>query len=470
MSQPGREASAGTTDLESLRARIDAWLVKDEASGRFQIDRAAFTDADVFALEMKYIFERNWVFLAHESQVAKPNDFLTTFIGRQPVILSRDRSGNLHCMINACAHRGARVCREKSGSRRNFTCPFHGWTYDPAGRLLDVTDEAGGGYAPGFKREDYGLEHVARLETYRGFVFASLDPDVVSLEDYLAGAKTFIDLMVDQSIEGNLEVLPGATRYRYRGNWKLQVENGLDGYHIGTVHANYFMTVARRVDGTSKNETRAFDFGRWNQLEGGSFSFDNGHCVLWNDYANFQDRPNFEILEWLQRERGEERATWMNGRIRNLELFPNVFLMDQTSTQIRIIRPISVDETEVTTYCIAPVGESDRARALRIRQYEDFFNASGMATPDDLTEFNNCQVGFGGGAGRANDMSRGATRWVRGVSSHGDALGVDAIMSGTAVADEGLYVAIHDEWVSRMHTAIEREETERATAVPEMAK
>ena len=93
-----------------------------------------------------------------------------------------------------------------------------------------------------------------------------------------------------------------------------------------------------------------------------------------------------------------------------------------------------------------------------------------MATPDDLTEFNNCQVGFGGGAGRANDMSRGATRWVRGVSSHGDALGVDAIMSGTAVADEGLYVAIHDEWISRMHEAIAREETERADAVPEMAK
>ena len=78
--------SAAVAELESLRARIDAWLVKDEGSGRFQIDREAFTDADVFALELKYIFERNWVFIAHESQVAKPNDFLTTFIGRQPVI------------------------------------------------------------------------------------------------------------------------------------------------------------------------------------------------------------------------------------------------------------------------------------------------------------------------------------------------------------------------------------------------
>src|SRR3546814_7936827 len=74
--------------LESLRSRIDAWLVKDEGSGRFQIDREAFTDADVFALELKYIFERNWVFIAHESQVAKTNDFLTTFIVRQPVILT----------------------------------------------------------------------------------------------------------------------------------------------------------------------------------------------------------------------------------------------------------------------------------------------------------------------------------------------------------------------------------------------
>ncbi|MFD2429529.1 SRPBCC family protein [Sphingobium scionense] len=150
----------------------------------------------------------------------------------------------------------------------------------------------------------------------------------------------------------------------------------------------------------------------------------------------------------------------MNKRIRNLQLFPNVFLMDQTSTQIRIIQPISVDETEVTTYCIAPVGESASARALRIRQYEDFFNASGMATPDDLTEFNNCQAGFGAGEGRMNDMSRGATRWEKDAGQFGAGLAVDAVMSSPAVADEGLYVAIHDEWISRMNTAIDQETAE----------
>ncbi|MFD2400837.1 SRPBCC family protein [Novosphingobium soli] len=448
-------------DLQAIKRRLKSWLVKDQARGIFQIDRAAFTDAELFDIEMKYIFERNWIFLAHESQVAKPHDFLTTKIGRTPVIIiTRDRTGTVCGLVNACAHRGAKVCREKAGNKKNFMCPFHGWTYSSAGDLLDVTEEGAGGYAPGFDRADFGLPRIARLEIYRGFIFGSLSPDVLPLEEYLAGSKAFIDLLVDQSQQGEMEVLPGATRYRYRGNWKMQVENGLDGYHVGTVHANYFMTVMRRVEGASKNDTKAIDFSNFNRQDGGSFSFHNGHSVLWADYANFRDRPNFEALDWIEETHGEEKALWMNKRIRNLQLFPNVFLMDQTSTQIRIIQPISVDETEVTTYCIAPVGESASARALRIRQYEDFFNASGMATPDDLTEFNNCQAGFGAGEGRMNDMSRGATRWEKDAGQFGAGLAVDAVMSSPAVADEGLYVAIHDEWISRMNTAIDQETAE----------
>lgn len=444
-------------DLQALRVRMLSWLVKDQSRGIYQIDRAAFTDAEIYSLELKYVFERNWVFLAHESQLAKPHDFITTRIGRVPVLITRNRSGELCGMINACAHRGARVCREKAGNKKNFVCPFHGWTYSSAGDLLDVTEEEVGGYSAGFNRGDFGLPQLARLEIYRGFIFGSLSRDVLPLEDYLAGSKTFIDLLVDQSQQGELEVLPGATRYRYRGNWKMQVENGLDGYHVGTVHANYFMTVQRRVEGESSNDTKAIDFSNFNRQDGGSFSFRNGHTVLWADYANYRDRPNFDIVDWLVSHHGEEKALWMNRRIRNLQLFPNVFLMDQTSTQIRIIQPISVDETEVTTYCLAPVGESDDARALRIRQYEDFFNASGMATPDDLTEFNNCQMGFAAGEGRMNDMSRGSTRWEEGPGKFGKVLNVDAVLSSPAVADEGLYVAIHNEWIDRMNVAIDEE-------------
>lgn len=455
-----RSAAGRRADLNVLRARLQSWLVKDEEQGVFQIDRAAFTVDEIFDLEMKYFFERNWLYVAHESQIAKPHDFITSKMGRVPILLTRSKDGEIRGFRNACAHRGAKVCREKSGNAKNFMCPFHGWTYSSSGDLLDVTDEERGGYPEEFDRKDFGLPPIARVESYRGFIFASLSEDVLPLEEYLAGATDFIDLMVDQSKEGGLEVLPGATRYRYRGNWKLQVENGLDGYHVGTVHANYFLTVQRRVEGDSKNDTKALDFGTWDKLEGGFFSFANGHSVLWNDYPNFRDRPNFRILDWLEQTYGEHRAKWMNKRIRNLQLFPNVFLMDQTSTQIRMIHPISVDETEVTTYCIAPVGEGDEARAIRIRQYEDFFNASGMATPDDLTEFNNCQEGFAAGEGMMNDMSRGSTRWEKGRGKFGEEMGVDAVLSGPDVADEGLYVSIHNEWVSRMKAAIDAEISE----------
>ena len=147
----------------------------------------------------------------------------------------------------------------------------------------------------------------------------------------------------------------------------------------------------------------------------------------------------------------------MNKRIRNLQLFPNVFLMDQTSTQIRIIQPMAVDETEISTVCIAPVGESAEARSLRLRQYEDFFNSTGMATPDDLTEFNNCQVGYGAGEGRYNEMSRGSTRWDAGPGEFGEPLDLNVVLSSPAVADEGLYVALHDEWVTLMESAIDSE-------------
>jgi benzoate/toluate 1,2-dioxygenase alpha subunit len=144
----------------------------------------------------------------------------------------------------------------------------------------------------------------------------------------------------------------------------------------------------------------------------------------------------------------------MNGRMRNLMLLPNVFLMDQMSTQIRIFRPLAVDRTEVITYCIAPKGESDKARERRLRQYEDFFNASGMATPDDLAEFRNCQLGYQAKNAPYSDISRGQPRWVKGVHPLGQEIGVKARLSSTNIADEGIYVSILDEWARRMHDIV----------------
>ena len=131
--------------------------------------------------------------------------------------------------------------------------------------------------------------------------------------------------------------------------------------------------------------------------------------------------------------------------------------MDQFSTQIRVVRPISVDETEVTIYCFAPKGESAEDRALRIRQYEDFFNVSGMGTPDDLEEFRACQEAYRGAGTLWNDLSRGATRWIDGPDANAVAMGLTPILSGERSEDEGLFVRQHEYWAKAMRKAIAAE-------------
>ena len=126
------------TQLDEL---LHTAVQDDKENGVFRCRRDIFTNADLFELEMKHIFESNWVYLAHESQIPNNNDYYTTWIGRQPVVITRDKTGELHAVINACAHKGAMLCRRKHGNKGSFTCPFHGWTFSNTGKLLKVKDE-----------------------------------------------------------------------------------------------------------------------------------------------------------------------------------------------------------------------------------------------------------------------------------------------------------------------------------------
>lgn len=136
--------------------------------------------------------------------------------------------------------------------------------------------------------------------------------------------------------------------------------------------------------------------------------------LLWTRLLNPEVRPVYFQADALKEKLGEARADSIVNQTRNLCLYPNLYLMDQFSTQIRVLRPIAIDQTEVTIYCFAPKGESPEKRALRIRQYEDFFNVSGMGTPDDLEEFRACQNGYAGLKAEWNDLSRGCRALDRG--------------------------------------------------------
>ena len=425
------------------------------AEGVYRVARDLFTEPELFDLEMELIFEKVWIYACHESEIAKPNDFITLRAGRQPLIITRDGNGELHALINACQHRGATLTRVAKGNQSTFTCPFHAWCYKSDGRLVKV--KAPGEYPEGFDKATRGLKK-ARIASYKGFVFVSLDTQGSdSLEDYLGDAKVFFDMMVAQSPTGELEVLPGKSTYTYDGNWKLQNENGLDGYHVSTVHYNYVATVQHRqqVNAEKGGASSTLDYSKLGagdaQTDDGWFSFHNGHSLLFSDMPNPTVRPGYAtVMPRLVAEYGQAKAEWMMHRLRNLNIYPSLFFMDQISSQLRIVRPVAWNKTEIISQCIGVKGESAADRTSRIRQFEDFFNVSGLGTPDDLVEFREQQRGFQGRLERWSDISRGHHLWVEGPTPNSEALGIQPVLTGTEFTHEGLYVNQHGAWQKRL--------------------
>lgn len=417
--------------------------------GVARLDRRIYTDAQLFELEMEQVWHRNWVYLAHESQLPEPGNYVTTHIGRHAVIVVRDAEGTLRCFLNACPHRGSKLLCESKGSVRNIVCPYHAWSFNTRGDLLAISSEKLGAYPPSLDKSTLGLKAVARLESYRGFIFGSLDAEVCSLKEHLADAATFIDLLVDQSVAG-WEVLRGRSVYTYEGNWKLQADNAVDGYHAPIVHRNFVATLENRtraLGGQASSMSVRHDPA---SMHGGYFDFGRGHVAIWRDWDNPEDRFNYPELPALRERMGDVRAKWAIGRLRNLLIYPNLVIADQMSTQVRTWRPLAVDRTEVSGWAFAPVGEEREQRRRRLRFYEDFFNPSGMATPDDLEIFNRSQQAFAGNVPRDSEISRGAKHQVQGPNSFANELGIKPVSSGGWIHDEGIYVGMYRAWTEHL--------------------
>ncbi len=110
-----------------------------DAPHTFRVHTRAYNDPSVFQAEMKLIFERTWVFVAHTSELPIAGDYKTSYVGRQPVIVARDDNGHISVLVNRCMHRGAVLCREMHGNARQFECPYHGWVYQNDGKLIGLT-------------------------------------------------------------------------------------------------------------------------------------------------------------------------------------------------------------------------------------------------------------------------------------------------------------------------------------------
>ena len=203
------------------------------------ISREIFFDSDIYHKELERVFARAWLFLGHENQVPDAGDYFTNYMGEDPVIIWRDRGGKIRVFLNSCRHRGMRLCRTDFGNASHFTCPFHGWSYSSEGALTGVPFLKDA-YFGDLDRKKWGLYEVAKVESYRGLLFANMDTDCISLDEFLGDLKWYLDVLLSRTL-GEIEILPGRQRYRCKTNWKIAGENFAgDTYHLPYSHGSLF--------------------------------------------------------------------------------------------------------------------------------------------------------------------------------------------------------------------------------------
>ena len=386
------------------QARSDyADLVLD-APQDFKVHTRVYTDPGIFEDEMRHIFETTWVYVAHESELASAGDYRTAAVGRMPVIVTRDADGQVHVLLNVCRHRGSVVCREERGNASHFRCPYHNWVYSNDGTLLGIPDRSG--YPEGWGKDLGGLVKAPRVESYRGMIFASFNPDIEDVVAYLGPLKTYVDYWFDHSPSGRVKVL---TPYRsvYPANWKFQLENSTDGWHARYVHESALKTMHHFG-------TRSPASG-W---PGCARGFDQGHGVLErlrNDIPPDTAAPFQEHVDLLARHYGADVAEQIYVR-RHITIFPNLQLME---FKLRIIQPVAVDRTIVYEYPVELEGVPDpinQAIFSRISQEVSVSSGSfvsGFVNADDAEIFARVQTGVRAARLEWFDMSRGLHREVR---------------------------------------------------------
>jgi phenylpropionate dioxygenase-like ring-hydroxylating dioxygenase large terminal subunit len=246
---------------------------------------------------------------------------------------------------------------------------------------------------------------------------------------------------MDQGPNG-LEPIPGRSVYTFRGNWKLQMDNGLDSYHLTTAHSTFLDVMQRRRAGLGNVSANTLDFARTLSETQTSFSFPHGHCAIVTEFGEKDRRPFIDMAE-IARRVPAERAKFVDLAYNTL-MFPNMQLLQNTALAIRVFQPIAPDLTEMNYYCLGAIGEATAHRALRLRAFEDFYNASGLATPDDSTVYEMCQEGMStGGRSWLQGYSRGTNLMVQGSGERAQRFGISADQTCTGTLKTGLEVPLH---------------------------
>lgn len=346
---------------------------------RGTLNRKLLADPEVYRLEQERIFARCWLFIGHESEIPKPRDFVSTYMGENPILLCRNDDGEIRAFLNMCSHRGNRVNRLDKGNARSFMCSYHGWTFNTNGALVGVPMAE---CYEELDRSKWGLVPVAQLDVYKGLIFATFDPEAPSLREYLGDAAWYLDMILDRR-EGGTEVV-GPHRWSADANWKSAAENfGGDGYHIAASHGS-----GRKVGiDTTTSYTRGVGKG-WHMHAG------NGHVVnAWAQSEDVKEGPWFaqpvpEIGDYM-RENGAEIEQRL-GRARSHmfsptggTIFPNMSIHWLTYT-IRVWHPRGPNKMEIWSWSIFDKAAPPKIKEIALEASLYRFSPSGVFEQDDM--------------------------------------------------------------------------------------
>jgi phenylpropionate dioxygenase-like ring-hydroxylating dioxygenase large terminal subunit len=371
-----------------MAVRIPKPAVPDE----YLVDNRVYTDQRTFDLERERIFFRVWNFVCHESEIREPGDFITTIVAGQPIIVCRDKSGQVRAFYNTCRHRAAQVVFDKSGNKRNFTCLYHLWVYDLDGRLLNApeADAYKTSYCPaGLDRENTGLVPV-RAESMHRLVFVCLDDESPSLAEFLGDVGGYIEHPFS-SPELQVEVMWTKT---LDANWKMQPENSRDGYHAALLH--------KRLRGVSK--PKPF------KLLGG------GHAVQ-HLSLDYEEGRKLGTLDGVLAERPEMAAQFMAHPLpgekleepsRIITLFPDTLIATRYSTLV-IERqvPIGPDKTVFETRHVFLAGDTPEIKELRRQHWMLYWAQDSGNLPEDWEAWEAQQRGVQSVGVRYSLLARG---------------------------------------------------------------
>lgn len=370
-----------------------------------QISREIFVNENIFRQELENIFTRTWLMVGHESLIPNPDDYFVSRMGQDSVILTRDRQGEIHVLLNSCMHRGMKVCRYDQGNTRAFTCPYHGWSYSTDGSLVEIPGELVG--VPGFEKhyrkeldkKAWGLVRCPKIVNYKGTIWASWDENVVSFEEYLGDMRLFLDAALDHSdgSPGGTEVLGGVQRWRVPCNWKFAPENFIGDHYHDISHRSVDLVGIGPSGGRGRRDTE-----RVNIIMG----FEHlGHGVIGYapHYGEDPYKPQYtlhpETEEYLRKShaaRVERLGDSMRVRTGAATIFPNMSFHGMQPRTIGLFHPVSPTEMEMWRFYLVDKDAPPEVKSAMRSYYLRYSGPGGMTESDDMENW-----------GYATDASKG---------------------------------------------------------------